>query len=141
MGKAGGIDYMELRKKMAADRKAKFEEGEDVPDEEIPETIGETAHQLMQAGDYGDGPPYPLKAPAPPPWRGTQPETGEVIFTETKKLGKGKSTEFVRCFKGVTEVPCGGCKGPEAKAEEASMGGGGELVVPSSLLMAAARGP
>merc|ERR1712072_903598 len=126
---------------MAAERKERFESGEEVPDEEIPETVAETAHQLMQSGDYGDGPPYPLLVRPPPPWRGTQPETGEVIFTETKKLGKGRSTEFIRCFVGNKEVNCGGCKGPEAKAEEASIGGLGERAVPSIMLVAAARGP
>jgi len=141
LGKQGGLDYAALRKKMAAERKARFEDGEEVKDEEIPDTLGETAHQLMQSGDYGDGPPWPLKNPAPPPWRGTQPETGEVIFTETKKLGQGKSVEFIRCFEGDTEVPCGGCKGKLAEAEEASMGGTGPLAVPSIMLMAASRGP
>lgn len=144
LGAQGGLDTVAMRKRMQAERKRRFAEGDEVADEDVPFTIGETAHQLMQSGDYGDGPPWPLRNPAPPPWRGTQPETGEVIFTETEVLGKGNSVEFIRCFKGTSEVPCGGCKGKEAEVDspaEASMGGTGQLAMPSAIFMAAAGVP
>merc|ERR1712118_450259 len=81
------------------------------------------------------------KLPYPPPWQGTQPETGEVVTVETKELGKGKSVEYIRCYEGTKEVPCGGCSGMGAQAEEASMGGGGQRFLPSSLLITGAHGP
>jgi len=106
---AAGVNLTEQRKSIAERRRRKFEEGEDVPEEERPETFGMRAHRLMQSGDYGDGPPYPLEEPGAPPWRRQGAELAMEVRTQQKeKLGSAKSAEVVRCFQDDEERVCPG---------------------------------
>mmetsp|Transcript_144639 Transcript_144639/g.265586 ORF Transcript_144639/g.265586 Transcript_144639/m.265586 type:complete len:341 (-) Transcript_144639:71-1093(-) len=144
-----GKEVEKERQTMVEERRARFERGDEVPAVEIPETVSQNAHQLMQSGDYGDGPPFPLHYPAPPPWRAGQKEVMKVIEIKRADLGKGESHEFIRCYKGRQEVSCGVCHGPDVEKEDmdeeeevkASMGGGGTELVPASSIMTMAAGP
>lgn len=106
---AAGINLVEQRKSIAERRRRKFREGEDIPEEERPETIGMRAHRLMQSGDYHDGPPYPLEEPGAPPWRRQGAELAmEVRTVEKQKFGSAKSAEVIRCFQDNEERVCPG---------------------------------
>lgn len=100
------------------DRERRFQQGDTVPQEERPDTILQVAHKLMQAGDYGNGPPFPVTCPPPKHFR-RKPERAINIETKVAPLtGRGSSAELIRCFRGYQELPCGGCAGA---AKEASM--------------------
>lgn len=104
-----GADLAAQRQLLAEDRKHSFENGEDVLDEQRPVTNGQVAHQLMQSGDYGDGPPFPLERPEAPAWRKRGPETAtEFKKVDRKVIDQGTSVDFIRCFEGDRERPCGG---------------------------------
>lgn len=119
---SGGTGVAKDRADLAKEMQKMHERGEDVPDEMTPETIAERAHQLMQSGDYGDGPPYPLVKPAVPKWRRQGVEEAMEIRTQEKNtLGTGRSAEVIRCFEGDMEVPCpgsGSCKLEVASFED-----------------------
>eukprot|EP00930_Biecheleria_cincta_P087304 TRINITY_DN7654_c0_g1_i1.p1 TRINITY_DN7654_c0_g1~~TRINITY_DN7654_c0_g1_i1.p1 ORF type:complete len:321 (-),score=67.87 TRINITY_DN7654_c0_g1_i1:26-955(-) len=105
-------DLAKTRKSIADERRAMFEagRGQELPAEDRPETYGQEAHQLMQSGDYGNGPPYPIEGAEPPVWRGQGLEGTDNIteIRSTKNLGRGESHEIIRCFdQGGTEQPCG----------------------------------
>lgn len=121
-GKQQGARIKREQEEMADARKERFEKGEEVAEEERPLSIGEITHQLMQSGDYGDGPPFPLRTPAVPEWRKHQPQVAAVAETSVAKLGKARATETVRCFQGDQELSCYGCP----TLEEDSVVGGGQ---------------
>lgn len=89
-----------------------FKAGEEAPPDN-PDTVSETANQLMAAGDYNDGPPYPLKHMPKKKWRRRGAEScgadgeGCAQVDPTILARANTSVEMSRCFIGRTEHPCG----------------------------------
>mmetsp|Transcript_8542 Transcript_8542/g.18221 ORF Transcript_8542/g.18221 Transcript_8542/m.18221 type:complete len:246 (+) Transcript_8542:74-811(+) len=132
------------QKQLAQERLRAFERGEQVPAEVHPHTIGQIAHRLLQAGDYDNGPPYPLHREKPPPWRHRQgPEFGNVVVkTDKTRLGAGISVEIPRCFVGDVEVPCGAGSGgisAAALAESSIIGPGGAATATAAVAIVEAQ--
>ncbi|OLP96072.1 hypothetical protein AK812_SmicGene21737 [Symbiodinium microadriaticum] len=105
-------DREAMEKDIRAHRKAAYDDGRgsELPSEERVPTPAEIAHQLMQAGDYGNGPPYPIEGAPAPPWRrqGVEGTDNVTVQTDHTVLGKGRSTELIRCFDGEgVEQQCG----------------------------------
>lgn len=95
--------------------------GSELPPEERVPTPAEIAHQLMQSGDYGNGPPYPIEGVPPPPWRrqGLEGTDNVTVQTDHSVIGKGKSVEVIRCFDGKgIERPCGPLYREDVNAEK-----------------------
>mmetsp|Transcript_31256 Transcript_31256/g.72894 ORF Transcript_31256/g.72894 Transcript_31256/m.72894 type:complete len:252 (+) Transcript_31256:155-910(+) len=104
-------DFLALKARMERNRFEREMNGLSAPGavDSDPQTLNESANRLMQAGDYDDGPPYPLDAEPPPSWRHAGPEVAEVAVSDKEKLGSGVSYELTRCFEGGVEKPCGAC--------------------------------
>eukprot|EP00931_Biecheleriopsis_adriatica_P104197 TRINITY_DN78906_c0_g1_i1.p1 TRINITY_DN78906_c0_g1~~TRINITY_DN78906_c0_g1_i1.p1 ORF type:complete len:248 (-),score=45.84 TRINITY_DN78906_c0_g1_i1:79-801(-) len=122
-------DRVKAEKDVAAERRKMFDEGrgDELPLEARVRTPGQIAHQLMQSGDYGIGPPYPVEG-AGPPWRrkGLEGTDNVTVQTDHAVIGSSKSMEITRCFDGNgLEQPCGQLyklNMPEKKDKEELLG-------------------
>jgi len=103
---------------MEKQRNKAFLRGDPMADFEEVDTIGTKAHQLMVAGDYDDGPPYPITGFASPKWmrQGGEATNNEWVVKKNTKLGSGKSYPRVTCWIGAKEHPCKPCSEEEEEA-------------------------
>eukprot|EP00435_Cladocopium_sp_Y103_P036278 s278_g9.t1 len=92
--------------------------GSELPPEERVPTPAEIAHQLMQSGDYGNGPPYPIEGVPPPPWRRQGLEGTDNVTVQTDHSVTW-SNGVIRCFDGKgIERPCGPLYREDVNAEK-----------------------
>merc|ERR1712151_87673 len=99
----GGEEVKKDETAVFQQRLKRMQEAKEVPAEQRVETPGELSHQLMEAGDYDNGPPFPLDYEPPPPWRRKGKEVATTIEKVNEELGKGVSVEYERCFEGNVE--------------------------------------
>eukprot|EP00438_Fugacium_kawagutii_P018825 Skav221695 [mRNA] locus=scaffold1494:359289:359984:+ [translate_table: standard] len=123
MDRSFEVDRAAMEKEILKNRKNFYDDGRgsELPPEERVPTPAEIAHQLMQSGDYGNGPPYPIEGTPPPPWRrnGLEGTDNVTIQTDHTVIGKGKSVELIRCFDGKgIERPCGPLYREDVNAEK-----------------------
>ena len=117
------LDREAMTKEIFRKRKEYYADGRgsELPPEERVRTPAEIAHQLMQSGDYGNGPPYPIEGLQTPPWRrqGLEGTDNVTVQTDHAVIGKGKSLEVIRCFDGKgIERPCGPLYREDVNAEK-----------------------
>ncbi|CAJ1456319.1 unnamed protein product, partial [Effrenium voratum] len=123
MDRRSELDRSKMEKELLASRRQYYEagRGSELPSDERVPTPAEIAHQLMQSGDYGNGPPYPIEGMPAESWKRQGLEgTGNVhVETDHTVIGKGKSVEVIRCFDGKgIEKPCGPLYREDVNAEK-----------------------
>lgn len=114
-----GPEIDKFEREAYAYRIKRMQAGKEVPAIDRLETLAQEAHDLMEAGDYGTGVPFPLNYEGPP----AHHKMGAELATHVRKQLIGASreaTEMIHCYEGDEEVPC--LTGPVDEVEDGCTG-------------------